>query len=238
MAVAASRQQLRRLLDFRLALGILAFLVIAAPWYVWVGLETKGLWLLGFWRTHNQNRFLAAMENHGGSPFYYLLCTPLYLMFSRWFTADGIIQALRIVSLFSGLGLIEIAYRAVRGAFPMRPDLQIAGTLVGGLLPINVYMCQYVGNEPLAGLPIVVYYTGLSQPGVGCPGVPGGECAVALGPILSLHLVFHVLTGGNAHIVTKPFFHFPSPAGRDGPRHCEPRHPSPRESDRHGHPPA
>jgi 4-amino-4-deoxy-L-arabinose transferase-like glycosyltransferase len=74
--------QLRRLLDVRLALGILAFLVVAAPWYVWVGLETKGLWLLGFWRTHNQNRFLAAMENHSGTPFYYLLA--LILGLSPW----------------------------------------------------------------------------------------------------------------------------------------------------------
>jgi hypothetical protein len=47
---------------------------------------------------------------------------------------------------------IEVAYRAVRSIFPDRNDLQILGTIVGGLLPMNIYISQYVGNEPLAGL--------------------------------------------------------------------------------------
>jgi hypothetical protein len=36
-------------------------------------------------------------------------------------------------------------------------------------------------EDPLEGLPVVVYYQGLSQEGVGCPLDPGGECAVAVG---------------------------------------------------------
>ena len=45
---------------------------------------------------------------------------------------------------------------------------------------VTGHVLRSTGTDPLAGLPIVVYYTGLSQPGVGCPVVPGGECAVAL----------------------------------------------------------
>jgi 4-amino-4-deoxy-L-arabinose transferase-like glycosyltransferase len=65
--------QLRRLLSWRLLFGGLVFLVVAAPWYVWVGLETKGAWLAGFWYKHNTGRFLSPMEKHGGPFYYYLL---------------------------------------------------------------------------------------------------------------------------------------------------------------------
>ncbi|MEQ1868664.1 MAG: Ig-like domain-containing protein [Vicinamibacterales bacterium] len=47
------------------------------------------------------------------------------------------------------------------------------GTITGHVL-------RSPGTASLAGLPVVVYYTGLSQPGVGCPSVPGGECPVAI----------------------------------------------------------
>lgn len=57
-------------IEFLLCLGC-AFLV-AAPWYTWVAVETKGRWLMGFWFNHNQGRFLAPMESHGGSVVYYL----------------------------------------------------------------------------------------------------------------------------------------------------------------------
>ena len=67
------QRDLRRLLDRRLLWGVLLFLLVAAPWYVWVGLETKGRWLSEFWYVHNQKRALNPMENHSGSIFYYPL---------------------------------------------------------------------------------------------------------------------------------------------------------------------
>jgi hypothetical protein len=45
---------------------------------------------------------------------------------------------------------------------------------------VTGHVLRSTGTDPVNGLPIVVYYEGLSQPGVGCPDVPGGECAVAL----------------------------------------------------------
>jgi 4-amino-4-deoxy-L-arabinose transferase-like glycosyltransferase len=66
-------RQLRRLLDRRLLGGVVLFVLTAAPWYIWVVLETKGQWLRGFWLKHNQGRFLGAMENHSGPVVYYLL---------------------------------------------------------------------------------------------------------------------------------------------------------------------
>jgi 4-amino-4-deoxy-L-arabinose transferase-like glycosyltransferase len=64
-------RQWRRLLDRRLPWAVLAFLAVAAPWYVWVGVETKGQWLLEFWRHHNYQRAVQPLENHHGSVLYY-----------------------------------------------------------------------------------------------------------------------------------------------------------------------
>jgi 4-amino-4-deoxy-L-arabinose transferase-like glycosyltransferase len=69
----AWQRQLGRLWDVRLPGMILTFLVVAAPWYVWVGIETKGAWLRGFFGTHHFTRMSVPMESHSGPPGYYLL---------------------------------------------------------------------------------------------------------------------------------------------------------------------
>lgn len=61
----------RRVLDPHVGWGALAFLLVAAPWYVWVGVETKGVWLREFFLTHNVSRFTGTMEHHGGQFYYY-----------------------------------------------------------------------------------------------------------------------------------------------------------------------
>jgi 4-amino-4-deoxy-L-arabinose transferase-like glycosyltransferase len=62
--------QLRRLLDLRLLLGFLAFLLVVAPWCILICAETKAEFLSGFIFTHNIGRFRSTMERHSG-PFYY-----------------------------------------------------------------------------------------------------------------------------------------------------------------------
>ena len=63
--------RLRVLADRRLAWAALAWCLIALPWYIWVGVDTKGNFLRGFFLQHNVARFGSAMENHSGSPLYY-----------------------------------------------------------------------------------------------------------------------------------------------------------------------
>ncbi|MBX5439664.1 MAG: glycosyltransferase family 39 protein, partial [Thermoflavifilum sp.] len=46
--------------------GILLFLLIALPWYVWVGIRTQGAWLRDFFFFHNLHRFGSALDAHGG----------------------------------------------------------------------------------------------------------------------------------------------------------------------------
>jgi 4-amino-4-deoxy-L-arabinose transferase-like glycosyltransferase len=66
-------RRLGLLFDWRQALGMLTFVVIAVPWYLWVSLETKGEFAVGFFGTHNLGRALAPMENHNGGIWYYPL---------------------------------------------------------------------------------------------------------------------------------------------------------------------
>ena len=75
-------RRLRLLGNGRLLLGGLVFLLVALPWYVWVGIETKTDFLRGFFLKHNVGRFLSPMENHRGPIFYYPVV--LLLGFLPW----------------------------------------------------------------------------------------------------------------------------------------------------------
>ena len=85
------------------------------------------------------------------APLYYLISAPLYLFFSQFFLEDSLRSILRIIPLMCGMAQVELSYRALRYAFPERNDLQCLGTIIGGFLPMNFYISQYLGNEPLAG---------------------------------------------------------------------------------------
>jgi 4-amino-4-deoxy-L-arabinose transferase-like glycosyltransferase len=69
-------------LDRRLIGGVLAFTLVVAPWYAWVGAETKASFLSGFIRKHNVGRYLSPMENHSGPIYYYPAV--LLLGFAPW----------------------------------------------------------------------------------------------------------------------------------------------------------
>lgn len=61
------------LFDRRWGLAVLALSLIALPWYITVTVYTRADFLRGFVMNHNVNRFLSPMENHRGSPAYYLI---------------------------------------------------------------------------------------------------------------------------------------------------------------------
>ena len=60
----------------RLLSGILWFCCIALPWYIAVGVQTKGAWLQGFFYEHNVERYTSTMEGHHGFPL-----APLAILF-------------------------------------------------------------------------------------------------------------------------------------------------------------
>ncbi len=90
-------RRVRFFFDRRLGLGALAFLLAALPWYVWVGIETKGDFLRGFFLTHNLHRYVGTMENHGGSVFYYVAVLlvgfapwSIFLGLTAWYALQGL----------------------------------------------------------------------------------------------------------------------------------------------------
>lgn len=85
------------------------------------------------------------------APFFYILCAGLYKTLVQLLPVEAATRGLRIISLLSGLFQIELCYRAARHIFPRRGDLQTVATLTGAFFPMNIYMSQVIGTEPLAG---------------------------------------------------------------------------------------
>jgi hypothetical protein len=84
-------------------------------------------------------------------PLFYSMAAPCYGLLPARVSADDIVKILRFLPLLCGLAQIEIVYRTSRAVFPSRNDLQMLATTIGGLMPINIYSSQVLGNEPLAG---------------------------------------------------------------------------------------
>src|SRR5262249_77196 len=53
--------------------AMLMLLVIAVPWYAWVGYRTNGEFLREFFLEHNLNRARQPLEGHSGPIFFYLI---------------------------------------------------------------------------------------------------------------------------------------------------------------------
>jgi 4-amino-4-deoxy-L-arabinose transferase-like glycosyltransferase len=81
--------------------ALLMLLLVAVPWYAWVGYRTDGGFLIGFFWDHNVRRATESMEGHRGSA---LLFYPLTLMV-------GFFPA----SIFNVPSLLEAGKRLRRG---------------------------------------------------------------------------------------------------------------------------
>lgn len=76
------------------------------------------------------------------APLYYILALPAFAASSA--------ALLRVIPLLCGLAQIELSWRAARRLFPARPDLHATAAVLGGLMPMSLYLNLEVGNEPLA----------------------------------------------------------------------------------------
>jgi 4-amino-4-deoxy-L-arabinose transferase-like glycosyltransferase len=76
-------------------LGTIAFVLVMGPWYAWVGADTKGAFLRGFFLTHNIGRALSPMESHRGPFYYYALVLPLGFLPWSVFLGPAAYHALR-----------------------------------------------------------------------------------------------------------------------------------------------
>lgn len=84
-------------------------------------------------------------------PLFYYLEAIMFRSFLHFWEPHTVVRMLKLLPLVCGAAHVEIAYRIVRYAYPGRESLQIIGTLIGGLLPMNLYISHSIGNEPLAG---------------------------------------------------------------------------------------
>jgi hypothetical protein len=83
-------------------------------------------------------------------PLFYMLSAGIYKLFLHYFSEETVWRILRILPVMCGIAQIELCYRALRHMYPEREDLQILGTVMGGFLPMTLYVSQVVGTEPLA----------------------------------------------------------------------------------------
>jgi hypothetical protein len=125
-------------------------------------------------------------------PLFYLLAAPLQRLFSGLFEADTALMALRCLPMLAGLGLVEVAYRSARLLFPERRDLRIAATVVGGLLPMSLYMALAVGNEPLSGLLTALVVLACLHLLRDAPSAAGDRRGLLLGGLFGLALLTKV----------------------------------------------
>jgi hypothetical protein len=86
------------------------------------------------------------------APVFYALAAVLYRGLTLFAASSTALLWLRWFTLLCGVAQVEICFRAGRCVFPDREDLQTLTVLLGGLLPMNVYMSQTLGNEPLCGV--------------------------------------------------------------------------------------
>jgi 4-amino-4-deoxy-L-arabinose transferase-like glycosyltransferase len=88
---------------------------------------------------------LLEYEDHQ-PPLYYLVATPIYLLFS------GAVLPLRLLSVLLGVGLLVVAFGTVRTVFPTHPELALMTAAFIAFIPQHVAMTAGVNNDALAEL--------------------------------------------------------------------------------------
>lgn len=73
LAFVALRREWRAILAWRVPSGLLVFVLVAAPWFLWISLATEGQWLKEFIFTHHIQRYTSGFGHR--QPFYYYLLT-------------------------------------------------------------------------------------------------------------------------------------------------------------------
>ena len=122
---------LRTIWSMRPLTALAMVLLVAGPWYAWVGVATDGQWLVQFFGVHNFGRFLGSMDNHRGPIYYYLIAIAVGLF--PW-------------SVLAGPSLAHMK-RLLTENHPWRP----------GYLLLCAWIAVWVGFFSLAGTKLPSY---------------------------------------------------------------------------------
>ncbi len=130
--------------------GVLLSLLLAAPWYVAVGMETDGAFLRGFFLEHNVGRALHSMEGHGGSLLFYPLALiagtfpwslwliPI-LMWCRKASRESVVRRQMIVLSAAWVSVYVVAFSIASTKLPS----YITPCYAGAALAIGGYLHQF-----------------------------------------------------------------------------------------------
>jgi hypothetical protein len=122
------------------------------------------------------------------APLFYIISAPVFKLGMVFYNYDVTLRLLHIIPLICGLIQIEIGYRTMKTVFSENKNLQIFGILICGIMPMNIYMSQTIGNEHLAGvLTAMVLYFCIKQ-----HYVPDRDFSIAIGIFLGLALLTKV----------------------------------------------
>ncbi len=86
------------------------------------------------------------------SPLYYIISAPVYAALEGHLDSMTLARALRLIPALCSMLMVEAIYRAAKSAFPARRDLQSLAIVIGGLLPMNVYLSRGLGNQMMSAL--------------------------------------------------------------------------------------
>ncbi|MCK7475882.1 MAG: hypothetical protein MZV49_25695 [Rhodopseudomonas palustris] len=71
-----------------------------------------------------------------------------FRIFLHLFDPEIVVRILKLPPVICGMAQVQISVSRTQYAYPGREFPQIIGTIAGGLLPMNLYMSQSLGNEP------------------------------------------------------------------------------------------
>jgi hypothetical protein len=178
------------------SLLIAAWLVMAANNF-WklplaMGMDNTGHWL---YIRHIAESWRIPLAGEGWQmfqpPLFHVLEALAYRLLMPFFEGETVVRLLKLLPLVCGMAQVEIVYRAMRTACPDREGLQVTGTLLGGLLPMNLYMAQSLGNEPLSGL-LTALIVLASFRMIAAGSLPGWKGQIWIGCLLGLALLTKV----------------------------------------------
>jgi hypothetical protein len=141
-------------------------------------------------------------------PFFYLLSAGFLQMIGPLFSWAKLSPFLKIIPFLCGIGNVWVSYSLLRFVFPDDRSRTLWGILLAGLIPMNIYLSAYVGNEPLhaflVGLSLLASVRVLGSPEVRFRsmivlGVPLGLAlltkvtALAVVPVVALFLLYKLI---------------------------------------------
>ena len=85
-------------------------------------------------------------------PFFYLLSARFLEIINPFFPSVRPFHLLKVIPFLCGLGNVGAAYALGRLIFKGDPLKVLFVVVMAGILPMNIYMSAYVGNEPLHAL--------------------------------------------------------------------------------------